>query len=101
MKGLNKMTKKLVVNDTFYRIILTDHIIKRMQERSINPAYIADGLNTYLASTNDKKHRYVMVEVAKKGISLLLNIRKNNIKLITVINKVNCYVKSDTIKVVI
>ena len=94
------MTKKYTINNQCYRIILTLHLLQRIQERQINTKNIIPAIITYLKN-HSITNGDVMLEVTSENFSLVLNIKKNNVKLITVINKVNCYVKPGTLRVAI
>lgn len=99
-KGRKTMTKKYKVNNQFYRIILTLHLLQRIQERQINTSSIIPAIINYIENFTITAGD-VMLEVTSENFSLVLNIKKNNVKLITVIDKINCIAKPGTLKVAI
>ena len=97
---MKTMTKKFKVNDQFYRIILTLHLLDRIQQRGIDATKVIPAIINYLENRT-VVNGDVMLEVTSENFSLILNIKKNNIKLITVIDKINCIAKPGTLKVAI
>lgn len=94
------MTKKIQVGKKWYRIILTLHLLERIKERGINPSDILPAIIAYI-KRHDVVSGNIMLEVTQAGFSLVLDVRKNNVKLVTAINKINCIAKKGTEKVAI
>lgn len=94
------MTKRFEVEGKTWRIILTLHILDRIRQRGIDAKKVVPAILNYLKNRT-VVNGDVMLEVTSENFSLVLNIRKNNIKLITVIDKINCIAKPGTLKVAI
>jgi len=97
------MTRKIQVGKKWYRIILTMHVLERIKERGINPVDILPAIIDCIkmGNVNGITKKSIMLEVTEAGFSLVLDVRKNNVKLVTAINKINCIAKKGTEKVAI
>ncbi len=87
------MTRKITHNNSTYRITLTKHVIERILNRNIPHQQI---LHTIFSVIDKINNGNVLIENALYNFSLVLYVKDNHIKLITAIDKVNCWIKPDT-----
>lgn len=89
-------------NNIYQKIILTNHIKQRLQERNVNPEIIGESLQTYIETKKVNMHnnKNVMLLNKKNNISILIEVLTDKIRLITVIDRL-AWTKKDTIRVYI
>jgi hypothetical protein len=87
-----------------FTIRLTDHALLRSHERRLDHALMASAILSMgtkkINYYNDKKTD-VMIQDTTNNFSVVFNIKKYNINVITVIAKKDCYVKDNTQKIII
>lgn len=89
------MTRKYFVNNKYYRIIITEHALKRVADRQIPANHIINTIIDMIAQ-HTNMGKYIMLKNMAHNFSLVINIHNNNIKIITALNKTTCYTKKDT-----
>jgi hypothetical protein len=87
------------VSGKFFRLIATNHAIKRIKQRRLNKYQIASailGLGTKLEMYNNSG-KQILISDKDKNLSTIFAIEKYNIVLVTVLDKANPYVKENTV----
>lgn len=91
------MTRKYTINNTHYRITITDHAQQRIIDRSIPADHIVSSILTMLRdNTITRMAKYIMLKNLTQNFSLVLYCSNNHIKLITALDKISCYAKAGT-----
>jgi hypothetical protein len=100
MEKLNKNEiTAFIIGENIYRVITTVHGFEMMAERNLNPYHIAStclALGKKLDKYNNSG-KQIMITDDGKNLSTLIAVENYTIVIITVIDKSNPYVKSNTV----
>lgn len=94
----NELTA-FIVDGNMYRVIATDHGIKRLHNRGVNRYYIASAciaLGEKLESYNNSG-KQIMICDSGKDMSTLITVENYRIVIITVLDKSNPFVHDNTV----
>lgn len=97
MKG--KSIARIKINGFRYSLRATEHSLERMEQRGIS-GYVIAGDVISLGKERILELQKKQVDVAlidkKRGIAVIMQFKNNTLKILTVIDKANIYVKDGT-----
>ena len=95
-------SQSFTFNNQKYNIIITKHAITRMLEREIDGCHIMAAILS-LGSKRIEQYNNAVKDVfimdRENHFSIVISIQNNNIKVITALDKTDCYVKNGTIAI--
>ncbi len=95
----NKCLAQIKINNKSYSIRATIHAIERMNQRNVDE-YVVAGTVLSLGEARilklQQQEEDAIIIDKEKNIAVVITFQNNTIKIVTVINKSNVFVKSNT-----
>ncbi len=102
MKNTKKKDKQIAqiqMKEAQYSIRATIHCLERMEERNIDEYVIVGNIIALgpetLAEIKEKQEEAIIID-EEKAVSIVFGFKKNTVRIITVIDKGNVFVKKNT-----
>lgn len=96
---MSKSLAQLSISGETYSIRASDHALQRMAERGVDEYVVAGTVvslgKARLQELQDEDAEAIIIDEAK-DVAVVIGFRGNRVMVITVINKSNVFVKSDT-----
>lgn len=87
------------IDDKIHEIIASHHAMKRMEKRNVNKYVVAGNVLALgperIKELQDNEDEAIIIDEAN-NVSVVVGFSENNITIITVIDKSNVFVKSNT-----
>lgn len=99
MKAKDKCLSQIKINKQSFSIRATVHSIERMNERGISEYVVTGNIlalgDEILKDMQEKQEEAIVIDKVT-NTAIVIGFKKNTIKVITVINKSNVFVKDNT-----